>query len=177
MVLMLILPWAITWVVGTTFTPQMKGCILCISHCYSWALLMQYIVHVLSTAWLPSCLWRSLFTYFVAKPILTANTTTITNNPSEIKNAVLTCEVSYAYPVPAVTWRFLSETSTDYEEVHKNFSGNYILYRNASLEVYHRFIIDNKHLIFVCTVANKYGSSQRVFHLWNKEIFSKGLLL
>ena len=116
------------------------------------------------------------FTYFVAQPILTANITTIINDQNEIKNAVLTCEVSYAYPVPTITWRFLSETSTDYEKVNNSFSGNYILYRNASLEVYHRFIIDNNHLIFVCTAANKYGSSQRVFHLWNKEMFSKGLL-
>ena len=112
----------------------------------------------------------------VAKPILTANTTTIIKDQRrENNNALLTCEVSYAYPTPVITWRLLTDSSIVYEEVHSNFSGKYILYNNGSLEGYHRYILESNHLIVICMAANIYGSSQKVFHLWNYEFFSKGL--
>ena len=109
----------------------------------------------------------------VAKPIMVTNFTTIRKDQS-ISNVMLTCPVQYAYPPAEITWNIMTESSSADHVIEKNSTGNYILLNNGSLEVYHRFIYDEHHVTVTCTAANKYGSAQTLFSIWDDEYFSQG---
>lgn len=70
----------------------------------------------------------------------------------------------------------MTESSKVYQKLERSSTGNYIMHSNGSIEVYYRFILDSDHLIFMCSAANKYGSAENVFHLWDYEVFNQGLL-
>ena len=90
-------------------------------------------------------------------------------------NIMLTCDVQYAYPIPNITWNIMTESSSDYNVIEENSTGNYILHNNGSLEVYHRFIYEEDHVTLKCLAANKFGFAQSVFHVWDREKFYQGL--
>ena len=110
---------------------------------------------------------------FVAKPIMVVNFTTIRKDQST-GNVMLTCAVKYSYPTAVITWNVMTESSSVYDVVEENSTGNYVLLNNGSLEVYRRFIYEEDHVIVMCLASNKYGSAKSVFSIWDDEHFSEG---
>ena len=119
------------------------------------------------------CVYYNDF-YFVAKPIMLHSQKSIIKDRSNI-NVMLACDVKYAYPTAKITWNITTESSNIYRAIEENSTGNYILHNNGSLEIYHRFIYEEDHVMVMCLATNKYGSAHSVFHVWDPERFNRGL--
>ena len=111
--------------------------------------------------------------FCVAKPIMITKFATIHKDQST-SNVMLTCAVRYAYPTAEITWNFITKSSRIYHVVEENSTGNYILHKNGSLEVYRHFIYEEDHVNVMCSASNKFGSAQTVFSIWDDEQFSPG---
>ena len=116
-----------------------------------------------------------MYVFYVAKPIIVRNVTTIIKDHTDNTNVMLTCGVQYAYPTPNITWNIMTESCSDYNVIEENSTGNYILYNNGSLEVYHHFVYEESHVTVMCSAANKYGYAQSIFYFWEHEWFSRGM--
>ena len=110
---------------------------------------------------------------FVAKPIMVINFTTIRKDQS-MGNVMLTCAVKYSYPTAKLTWNIMTESSSEYNVVEENSTGNYVLLNNGSLEVYRRFIYEEDRVTVMCLATNEYGSGKSMFSIWDDEYFSQG---
>ena len=115
----------------------------------------------------------TVYFHHVAKPIMANNFTTIRKKQST-GNVMLTCVVNYSYPTAVLTWNIMTESSSVYDVVEENSTGNYVLLSNGSLEVYRRFIYEEDHVTVKCLATNKYGSAKSVFSIWDDEYFSQG---
>ena len=115
----------------------------------------------------------SVLLLYVAKPIM-ANNFTIIRKDQSTGNVMLTCAVNYSYPTAVLAWNIMTESSSVYDVVEENSTGNYVLLNNGSLEVYRRFIYEEDHVTVMCLATNKYGSAKSVFSIWDNEHFSKG---
>ena len=114
-----------------------------------------------------------MLTSCVAKPIMATNSTI--RKDVKTDNVMLTCDVKYAYPTANITWNITTESSGVYHMVKENSNnGNYVLLSNGSLEIYHRYVYEENHVTAVCSAANKYGSAQTVFSVWDPDYFSQG---
>ena len=111
---------------------------------------------------------------FAAKPIMSYSSKTIIKDRNNI-NIILTCAVKYSYPTAKLTWNIMTESSSAYNVVEENSTGNYILHNNGSLEVYRRFIYEEDRVTVMCLATNKYGSATTVFHIWDPERFHQGV--
>ena len=89
-------------------------------------------------------------------------------------NTMLTCSIHYAYPTAKITWNIMTKSSKVYRQVKNNSTGNYILHNNGSFEVYNRYIYEEDYINVTCSAANKYGTVQSVFNLWDHELFFQG---
>ena len=89
------------------------------------------------------------------------------------ENIMLTCGVQYAYPTPKIEWSIKTPSS----DIQQNSSTNssYIMHSNGSIEIYHQFLFEVKHIIASCSATNMHGSNKTVFHLWEHKIFTKGV--
>ena len=94
------------------------------------------------------------------------NFTTIHKDQST-GNVMLRCAVNYSYPTALLTWNIMTESSSAYDAVEENSTGNYVLLNNGSLEVYRRFIYEEDHVTVKCLASNKYGSARSVFSIWD----------
>ena len=94
------------------------------------------------------------------------NFTTIHKDQS-MGNVMLTCAVNYSYPTALLTWNIMTESSSGYDVIEENSTGNYVLLNNGSLEVYRRFIYEEDHVTVMCLATNKYGSAKSVFSIWD----------
>ena len=101
------------------------------------------------------------------------NFTTIRKD-QRMGDIMLTCAVKYSYPTAVLTWNIMTESSSIYEVVEENSTGNYVVLNNGSLEVYRRFIYEEDHVTVMCLASNKYGSAKSVFSIWDDEQFSQG---
>ena len=115
----------------------------------------------------------SVFLSHVAKPIMVINFTIIRKDRSA-GNVMLTCAIKYSYPAAVLTWNIMTESSSVYDVVEENSTGNYVLLNNGSLEVYRRFIYEEDHVTVKCLATNKYGSVKSVFSIWDNEHFTQG---
>ena len=113
---------------------------------------------------------------YTAKPSpITRNTTTIIKDCNkDNSNVVLTCGIYY--PSAVVKWNIMMDSSTTHHSVEESSTGKYIVHNNGSLEVHHRYVSDNDHLIFMCSADNMNGSIEQVFHVWDHNAFYQGLL-
>jgi len=69
----------------------------------------------------------------------------------------------------------MMDSSAMHQTVEESSAGKYIVHDNGSLEVHHRYISDNDHLMFMCLTENQDGSFEHVFHVWNHTAFYQGL--
>ena len=99
---------------------------------------------------------------------------TIGNDGDQSENIMLTCSVQYAYPTPNIIWNI----TTPFDTMHynSNSKSNYRIYTNGSIEIYHRFLSEEEHIIASCSATNVHGSSKTDFHLWECRVFTKGML-
>jgi len=107
----------------------------------------------------------------VAKPIM--NVEHELKFGEERRNIVLTCDIKYAYPTPVIKWSITTPLSGQY--TMQNGSSDHKLLGNGSIEIYHRFLSEKKHVIALCLATNMHGSSKKKFHLWEHKIFTKGI--
>ena len=70
----------------------------------------------------------------------------------------------------------MTESSNMYQSVAESSTGQYTIHKNGSLEVFHNFILESDHLIFMCSTDNINGSLEQLFHLWDHSVFNQGLL-
>ncbi|XP_065898900.1 immunoglobulin superfamily member 10-like [Dysidea avara] len=107
----------------------------------------------------------------ISKPSpITRNTTTIIKDcKKDNNNVVLTCGIYY--PSAVVKWNIMMDSSTTHHSVEESSTGKYIVHNNGSLEVHHRYVSDNDHLIFMCSADNMNGSIEHVFHVWDHNAF------
>ncbi|XP_065898904.1 contactin-5-like isoform X2 [Dysidea avara] len=104
---------------------------------------------------------------------ITRNTTTIIKDCNkDNSNVVLTCGIYY--PSAVVKWNIMMDSSTTHHSVEESSTGKYIVHNNGSLEVHHRYVSDNDHLIFMCSADNMNGSIEQVFHVWDHNAFYQG---
>ena len=96
-----------------------------------------------------------------------ADTFTLIRKDQSTGNVILTCAVNYSYPTAVLTWNIMTESSSVYDVVEENSTGNYVLHNNGSLEVYRRFIYEEDHVTVVCLATNIYGSAKSVFSIWD----------
>ena len=115
-----------------------------------------------------------VYVFYVAEPIMVTNITTIIKDHTDNANVMLTCHVQYAYPTPNITWNIMTESSSNYNVIEENSTGNYILHNNGSLEVYHRFIYEESHVTVMCLASNEYGYAQSIFNVYEHAWFSRG---
>jgi len=119
---------------------------------------------------------NSISIFHLAKPLIHRCTAPIFKEHNrDNSNEMLNCGVYYACPSPVITWNMMIESSKVYQKLDRNSTGKYIMHSNGSIEVYYRFILESDHLKFMCLAANKYGSSENVFHLWDQQVFNQGL--
>ena len=165
---------------ATNFTDIGNHLFTCIATNNYGNITIRFTVHVICKNYMYVC-WLgymliyvliTLILHFTAKPIMLYSTRT--ENTKLSINIMLTCPVQYAYPIAKVTWSIMTESSSLQLVIEKNSTGNYILHNNGSLEIYHRFIYEEDHVTAVCTAANKYGSGQTAFHIWDPDRFKQG---
>ena len=95
------------------------------------------------------------------------------NHGDQSENIMLNCDIQFAHPTPNITWSI----STDFSAMHhnSNSNSNYRIYSNGSIEIYHRFLSEQEHIIALCSATNVHGSSKTEFHLWEHSVFTKGM--
>ena len=112
----------------------------------------------------------------IAKPMMNVEHQVITigNDGDQSDNIMLTCGVQYAYPTPNIIWNI----TTPFNAMHQksNSNSNYRIHTNGSIEIYHRFLSEEEHIIASCLATNVHGSSKTDFHLWERRVFTKGML-
>ena len=112
----------------------------------------------------------------IAKAMMNAELQVITigTNGDQSDNIMLTCGVQYAYPAPNIIWNI----TTPFNSVHQNSNSNsnYRIHTNGSIEIYHRFLTEEQHIIASCSATNVHGSSKTDFHLCEHRVFTKGML-
>ena len=113
--------------------------------------------------------------YIIAKPIMNAEYQVITmgNHREQIGNIMLTCDIQHAYPTPDIVWSISTPFSAMHHNSHSN--SNYRIHSNGSIEIYHRFLSEEKHIIVSCSATNVHGSSKTEIHLWEYNVFTKGM--
>lgn len=81
------------------------------------------------------------------------------------RNIMLTCDVQYAYPAANIEWNITS--SSGHFVAQQNTGGNlgYTLYNNGSIEIYHQLILEEGHIVVVCSATNIHGSNKKIFQL------------
>ena len=113
----------------------------------------------------------------IAKPMLNLEYQVITigNDRDQSDNIMLTCGVQYAYPTPNIIWNI----TTPFNAMHQksNSNSNYRIHTNGSIEIYHRFLSEEEHIIASCSATNTHGSSKTEFHLWKHSVFIKSALM
>lgn len=92
----------------------------------------------------------------------------------EQRSITLSCDMRYAYPTPSIQWK-ITIPSSGLHIVLQNTSNNagYKLYGNRSTEIYHKFMVEEGHIVVTCLATNMYGSNKKVFQLWDKYTFTK----
>ena len=112
----------------------------------------------------------------IAKPMMNAERQVIMigNDGDQSENIMLTCGVQYAYPTPKIIWNITTPFNAMY--YNSNNNSNYRIYTNGSIEIYHRFLFEEQHIIASCSAINVHGSSKTDFHLWERRVLTKGIL-
>ena len=113
----------------------------------------------------------------IAKPMMNVEHQVIMigNDGDQSDNIMLTCDVQYAYPTPNIIWNITTLFNTMHQKSNSN--SNYRIYTNGSIEIYHRFVSEEEHIITSCSATNTHGSSTTEFHLWKHSVFIKGALM
>ena len=111
-----------------------------------------------------------------AKPVMDTGPEDKTIIMEPNNNITLTCGVQYAYPAPKIEWK-ITIPSSGLNIVQQNTSGSssYKLYDNRSIEIYHKSMLEEGHVIVTCLATNNYGSSKAVFQLWDHYTFIKSM--
>ena len=120
------------------------------------------------------CYKIELYLFFiVAKPVMETN---LDNNTivMEQRSITLSCDVQYAYPTPSIQWK-ITIPSSGLHIVQQNTSNDsgYKLYDNRSIEIYHKFMLEEGHIVVTCLATNIMGSNKKVFQLWDNYTFTK----
>ena len=119
--------------------------------------------------------------YFVicftaAKPVVDIGPEDKTIIMEPNNNITLTCGMQYAYPTPKIEWKItLPSSGLNTVQQNASSSSGYKLYDNRSIEIYHKFMLEEGHVIVTCSATNIYGSSKAVFHLWDHDTFTKSM--
>ena len=90
------------------------------------------------------------------------------------ENIMLTCDIQYAYPTPSIEWNITTSSGFSVVKQNSTENFNYKNHRNGSIEIFHRFLSEMKHIITLCTATNVHGYSEAIFHLWDHSTFVKG---
>ena len=89
------------------------------------------------------------------------------------ENIMLTCDTQYAYPTPSIEWNITTSSGFSVLKQNSNEILNYEVHSNGSIEIFHRFLSEKKHIIALCSATNMHGHSETIFHLWEHSTFVK----
>ena len=117
-----------------------------------------------------------LLIHTVALPIILMELVTEVRDQNDY-NAILSCDVDYAYPPPDIIWSIMTDLSEGFIVLHENTtsSSDYELHSDGTIEVYRRFLFEEGYVIVMCSAFNLYGYAIKKFILWERTEFEKGI--